>query len=238
MSLFFKDEYFFPDGVIKKPSLNLTDMLPDLNADSFLLFSILEYFIISDIDIIVEKDLNSIKAVTTRAFDLLSAQGNYQKFSLCDLVIEPKELSKYKKVDSGGRALNNIGYLVGDKLEFQDFTLRFLVDENHENYMEIQNWMRGLGFPESLQEIYDLQEVNTKFENLPKSQMNIYSDGTLVVYNSNQNYNFQVSFKSLFPISLSALDFDSTTADNEYFTADVTFKYLMYNIVDKNGNAL
>jgi len=46
--LFFKDEFFFPDGVIKKPSLNLIDMLPDLNADSFLLLSILEYFIISD----------------------------------------------------------------------------------------------------------------------------------------------------------------------------------------------
>lgn len=30
-----------------------------------------------------------------------------------------KKLSKYKKVDSGGRWLNNTGYLVGDKLEFQ-----------------------------------------------------------------------------------------------------------------------
>ena len=38
----------------------------------------------------------------------------------------------------------------GDKLEFEDFTVRFLVDENLENYMEIQNWMRGLGYPESL----------------------------------------------------------------------------------------
>jgi hypothetical protein len=38
------------------------------------------------------------------------------------------ELSKYKKVDSGGRALNNIGYLVGDKLEFiseYKFTIAF-----------------------------------------------------------------------------------------------------------------
>ena len=46
----------------------------------------------------------------------------------------------------------------GEKIEFEDFTLRFLVDENLENYMEIQNWIRGLGFPESLQEIYDLQQ--------------------------------------------------------------------------------
>ena len=27
----------------------------------------------------------------------------------------------------------------GDKMDFQDFTLRFLVDENLENYMQIQN---------------------------------------------------------------------------------------------------
>jgi hypothetical protein len=53
MSLFFKDEYFFPDGVIKKPSLNLIDMLPDLNADSFLLLSILEYFIILDLRLFI-----------------------------------------------------------------------------------------------------------------------------------------------------------------------------------------
>ena len=36
----------------------------------------------------------------------------------------------------------------GDKIEFQDFTLRFIVDENLENYMEMQKWIRGLGFPD------------------------------------------------------------------------------------------
>ena len=30
-----------------------------------------------------------------------------------------QQLSKYKKVDSGGRWMNNIGYVVGDKLKFQ-----------------------------------------------------------------------------------------------------------------------
>ena len=46
----------------------------------------------------------------------------------------------------------------GDKIEFQDFTLRFIVDENLENYMEMQKWIRGLGFPDSLNEIYNLQD--------------------------------------------------------------------------------
>ena len=44
----------------------------------------------------------------------------------------------------------------GDKLVFDDLVIRFLVDEDLENYMEIQNWMRGLGYPESLSEIYEL----------------------------------------------------------------------------------
>ena len=126
----------------------------------------------------------------------------------------------------------------GDKMQFEDFTIRFLVDENLENYMEIQNWMRGIGFPESLQEIYDWQSNNTKFEQPKKSQMNLYSDGTLIVLNSNQNTNFQVKFRSMFPVSLSTLQFDATNTDIEYFTADATFKYMMYNIVDKNGNPL
>ena len=38
----------------------------------------------------------------------------------------------------------------GDKIEFEDFTLRFLVDEDLSNYMQIQNWIRGLGYPDSL----------------------------------------------------------------------------------------
>lgn len=126
----------------------------------------------------------------------------------------------------------------GDKMIFDDFTLRFIVDENLENYMEIQNWMRGLGFPESLQEIYDWQNSNEAFEQPLKSDMNLYSDGTLIALNSNQNFNFQIKFKSMFPITLSELEFDATNTDTEYFTADVTFKYLMYNILDKSGKPL
>lgn len=126
----------------------------------------------------------------------------------------------------------------GDKMDFEDFTLTFLVDENLENYMEIQNWMRGIGYPESLQQIYDWQTNNEKFEQPTKSTMNLYSDGTLIVLNSTQNLNFSVVFRSMFPYQLSALEFDAKNQDNQYITADVTFKYMMYNILDKNGNVL
>lgn len=68
---------------------------------------------VSPLQDITEKDLTSIKAVTTRAFDLLSAHSNYQKFSLCDLVIQPKELSKYSTFETNKTkmdAIFKIGY--------------------------------------------------------------------------------------------------------------------------------
>jgi alpha(1,3/1,4) fucosyltransferase len=42
------------------------------------------------------------------------------------------ELSNYKSVDSGGRAMNNIGYFVGDKLEFQNQYKFSIAFENSE----------------------------------------------------------------------------------------------------------
>jgi len=126
----------------------------------------------------------------------------------------------------------------GDNIQFNDFTLRFLVDENLENYMEIQNWIRGLGFPESLGEIYDLQNEQKYVNTRDSKLMNIYSDGTLSILTSNQNVNFNVKFSDLWPYSLTDLQFDATDTDVEYFTAEVTFKYTIYNITDKSGNDL
>ena len=37
----------------------------------------------------------------------------------------------------------------GEKLTYGELNVRFLVDENLENYMKIHNWLTGLGFPES-----------------------------------------------------------------------------------------
>ena len=125
----------------------------------------------------------------------------------------------------------------GDKVEFGDFTLRFIVDENLENYIQIHKWIRGLGYPESLREIFDLQ--TEREEGAPqKESMDIYSDGTLQVLTSNYTPQFNIVFKDMFPVELSALDFDATNNDIDYFTAEVTFKYTIYNIEDTQGNRL
>lgn len=68
---------------------------------------------VSPIQNIENKDLKSIKSVTSRAFDLLSANNSYQKFNLCDLVIEPKELANYSTFETSKTKMDlifKIGY--------------------------------------------------------------------------------------------------------------------------------
>ena len=126
----------------------------------------------------------------------------------------------------------------GDKILFDDFTLRFLVDENLENYLEVYNWIRGLGYPESLQEIIDFQRTGKVDKNPYGKEMDIYSDGTLIIQTSNFVPNFQIKFRDLWPYSLTTLNFDATHNDVQYFTADVTFKYTIFDITDLSGKPL
>tara|TARA_B100002019_G_C21181429_1_gene553912 strand:+ start:443 stop:1000 length:558 start_codon:yes stop_codon:yes gene_type:complete len=126
----------------------------------------------------------------------------------------------------------------GDKILFDDFTLRFLVDENLENYLEVYNWIRGLGYPESLQEIIDFQRTGKVDKNPYGKEMDIYSDGTLIIQTSNFVPNFQIKFRDLWPYSLTTLNFDATDNDIQYFTADVTFKYTIFDITDLSGKPL
>ena len=126
----------------------------------------------------------------------------------------------------------------GDKIQFGDLNLRFLVDEDLGNFMEIQNWIRGLGFPDTLQEFNELEKASVLGENFGQSGDNIYSDGSLQILSSNLVPKFQVMFSDLWPYSLSTVVFDATDTDIEYFTADVSFKYTIYNLTDLENNIL
>jgi hypothetical protein len=122
----------------------------------------------------------------------------------------------------------------GDIITYGDFTLKFLVDENLENYLVIHKWITGLGFPETTEEYKDLVTE----EDGDRNDLQAFSDGTLRILNSNYNDVALIKFRDLFPTSLSPMEFEATDEDYNYFTAEVTFKYTIYNILDKNNNPL
>jgi hypothetical protein len=98
--------------------------------------------------------------------------------------------------------------------------------------MAIHNWLTGLGAPETLGEYENLIDV------ADRDEKKAFSDGSLYILNSSYNTTAIVKFKDLFPISLTSLEFDATQTDIQYFTADVTFKYTIYNILNTNNQPL
>ena len=130
----------------------------------------------------------------------------------------------------------------GDKVLYDDLSVRFLVDEKMENYLAIYKWITGLGYPENLGQYNQLKKDDIRTDASATDDADPryfeFSDATLQVLNSNYRPSILVNFKDAFPTSLSTLDFDVTTRDYNYFTAEVSFKYTIFNITDPSGNRL
>ena len=121
--------------------------------------------------------------------------------------------------------------IAGDKISYGDLDIEFFIDENLENYLQIERWMRSLGFPESLAESIPINQQNDD-----DLIMGDTSDGTLIVYNSSFNAVAKVSFKDLFPASLTPVPFTADATDINYIMATASFKYTIFNVESLIGN--
>tara|TARA_R100000008_G_C3574493_1_gene164321 strand:+ start:641 stop:1198 length:558 start_codon:yes stop_codon:yes gene_type:complete len=121
---------------------------------------------------------------------------------------------------------------VEGNMRYDDLSIDFIVDEDLKNYLELHNWMRALGTP---QELKERKEWTNKWAQNTPSEDPRFSDATIQVLNNNNQANFDIVFKSLFPTSLSTLNFDVTMGDNEFLTATATFQYTLYEIRKTNS---
>ena len=119
----------------------------------------------------------------------------------------------------------------GEKLTYGDLTIRFLVDENMQNYMAMHNWLKGIGFPETPQQFAD---QTTNVDGI-RDPLEVFSDGSLHILISNFQDVAIVKFNDLFPVGLTSLEFDATETDINYFTAEATMRYTVYNIFDTDA---
>ena len=113
---------------------------------------------------------------------------------------------------------------VGDHLTFGDIQITFRVNETMSNYIEIFNWMIGIGFPSDFEQRATIQRQ-------PRgSGLGLYSDAVLTILSSAMNPIIEIKVIDAFPISLSSLTMDSTLEDVQYIEATATFKFLEYTI--------
>ena len=55
---------------------------------------------------------------------------------------------------------------MGDKLEYEDLTVTFIVDEYLENYTSLHEWMTAIGFPENREQFttFRSETSNTPYD--------------------------------------------------------------------------
>ena len=97
------------------------------------------------------------KQVTNRNFlSGVAFKFNLTKFPKVDFFSNSARIPELNlELPTQASYLKNID-IPGERLTYGDFTLRFLVDENMENYISIYTWLRGLGFPETTQQFRDI----------------------------------------------------------------------------------
>jgi len=116
---------------------------------------------------------------------------------------------------------SNVDYNVpGDKMEFEDLTITFMVDEHIKNYMEIFNWMTALGFPESSEQFKALKEHHTPYTET--------SDIVMTILTNKFNPHTKIHFVDCFPTDLTPIDFTNVNTTVDPIQATVTFDYSYY----------
>lgn len=124
----------------------------------------------------------------------------------------------------------------GDKMEYEQLDITFMVDENMTNFLELYNWMVGLGFPKSHDQFANLAVQNSRFATTKMLEVSQYSDASMFILDSNNKPVVEVRFKNCFPQSIEALPFDIRIPTVDYFTGIATIAYEMYEIVPVNSS--
>lgn len=109
-------------------------------------------------------------------------------------------------------------------MEYGEFGITFKVDEDFQNYLEMHNWIRALGFPEQFEE-YSAISKNQEY-----TGTGLTSDISLIVLNSSKRPNYEFVFRNAFPTELSSIDFDTSDEDVDYVSASASFKYTLFDI--------
>jgi len=106
------------------------------------------------------------------------------------------------------------------KMSFEAFTITFLVDEDLKVWEETFKWIVSLTRPESYSQY--IKSIN--------ADASPYQDGLLTI-NTNANIsNIRIKFRNVFPVSLGGIQFSTMNSADTTPTADVTFRYDIFDI--------
>tara|TARA_A100001011_G_C13976225_1_gene701368 strand:+ start:60 stop:608 length:549 start_codon:yes stop_codon:yes gene_type:complete len=110
-------------------------------------------------------------------------------------------------------------YNAGDILEYGDLTVKFMVNESLENWEEIYNWIKGIGFP------HDRKEYPAMIAGSELDPKKLFSEATLTILTNKNNPVMQVVYKNLYPSALTGIEYDVQQTDTLSMASTATFKF-------------
>jgi len=119
----------------------------------------------------------------------------------------------------------------GEKLTYGDLTLRFLVDEDMSNYLEIFNWIKSITRIDGFDAAEGQATAWGKEIDSPMGEEKVFSDATLHVLNSAMNPNKEIQFTDCYPTGLTDVPFNTTLSDVDYVECTATFKFRKFDFV-------
>ncbi|MFW6272799.1 MAG: hypothetical protein ACOC2U_03365 [bacterium] len=117
----------------------------------------------------------------------------------------------------------------GDKVQYEQLTFAFIVDEDLRNWWELKQWMTAITFADDTDDYKELTENATA---LDPSKGTIYSNLSIFLYNHNQVANREITFNQVFPVSLSGVQFDATLTDESPALAQVALEFVNFTKKD------
>ena len=121
----------------------------------------------------------------------------------------------------------------GDHIEFGSLSISFRVDEEMRAYKELYDWIFALGFPETFDQYNTVAPSRGKFGgsiNNPVTGTGVYSDASLMILNSVKAPIIEITFKNLYPTSLTDVSFDTKNSDIDYVEASATFAFEVFKL--------
>jgi hypothetical protein len=140
--------------------------------------------------------------------------------------------------------------VVGDKLEYDNFNMTFIVDEKLHNYQELLKWTYNIGFPfartqfnaskrpdnmnrgghQTVRQIQTSMTEGNSNTFRDVNDRNLYTDIMLTILSSKNNPVVNVHIYEAFPVSLSSIDYNTQETDTGYATCTVEFAFTWFEV--------
>lgn len=117
--------------------------------------------------------------------------------------------------------------IAGDKLSYEKLSMTVAIDEDMEIYREVNQWIKGIAFPEGF---HQYGKTRLK-ENIKEPTYDpIYSDITVILLNNKGIPNIKFVFKDAYPIIIGGVQLSTTSSDDAHETTEISFAFTGYTI--------